>query len=196
MIGGMSKTCRAGAVHLGGVGEVGSAATATGGFVADHDVRVGHLLQGLPTVSLLPAGLPLRGPPQRSRCGRVGTVGGGRLGRVLRIRPQLCLQISYPHFQCRVLRPQGIELDAHSNDQLHQFGVGRLRHSSIIAFPLPLFGNTPNTTFHSRRANLCVHSVLHFNDRHGRRRAGRADQLRMIKPGEEVAIPSNRGDSV
>ena len=45
----------AGAVHFVGAGEVGPAATATG-FVADHDVRVGHLLQGLPAVSLLPAG--------------------------------------------------------------------------------------------------------------------------------------------
>jgi protein involved in temperature-dependent protein secretion len=52
----MSKTCRREQSTSSAPGEVGSAATATGGFVADHDVRVGHLLQGLPAVSLLPAG--------------------------------------------------------------------------------------------------------------------------------------------
>jgi len=55
----------AGAVHLGGAGEVGSAAAAAGRFVADHHVRVRYLGQGLSAVTVLPTGFAFRGLAQR-----------------------------------------------------------------------------------------------------------------------------------
>jgi len=93
----------AGAAHFRRAGQVRSAPAAAARFVADHHIRVGDLFQGLSGVPVLSAGLALGGCAQRPGRRFAGAVGRGRLGRVLRVGPQLRFQVGDPHFQRRVL---------------------------------------------------------------------------------------------
>jgi len=123
----------AGAAHLRRVGQVRSAPAAAARFVADHHIRIRHLGQGLSRVPGLSAGLALGRCAQRPGRRFAGAVGRGGLGGVLRVGPQLRFQVGDPHFQRCVLGAQRLQFGAHLDDQFHQVGVRRLRHSIIIA---------------------------------------------------------------
>jgi hypothetical protein len=133
----------AGAVDLGGAGEVGSAATAAGRFVADHHVRVRYLGEGLSGVAVLPSGFAFRGFAQRPGRGLSGPVSRRWSRGVLRVGPQLRFQIRHPGLQRGVLRlefrdpglvhfPHRIHLALQRANHCDQVRYTQLFHSSMI----------------------------------------------------------------
>lgn len=129
-------------LNLTGTGEAGPAPPAAHGLVSDHDIRVGDLLQRPSLVTVLPAGLTRRRPPQGPGRGFRGTVCRRWRRRVPGVPPQLGFQISDPRPQRRVLRfelndPLLIRIPQHHDLTLqHVDHRDELRNRRSLHFPI------------------------------------------------------------
>jgi hypothetical protein len=154
LIGGMSKTCRREQSTSSAPGEVGSAATATGGFVADHDVRVGHLLQGsahgvlaVRRASASRAAAAIEARARWDRPTREAWTNSANSSATV------------PPNQLPALSAPNSPLAGNQARRAFQRSAPPIRCRSAASFlnyrisTSPLFGNTPNTTLHVALGN-------------------------------------------